>query len=160
MTDVQTPLPSRRTVRSLIEDLIGRGLELQDADPVSAKPTDLVSVYVTDSVAIAAVAVIDLAGAARIGGALSMLPRGGVDDAIAAKALTDTLRENCYEVMNVLSAAFNVEGAPHVRLYEMYGPNGDIPPDVAEVSKVLGSRMDVELTVAGYGAGHLTIIIK
>jgi hypothetical protein len=153
-----SPLPNRRVVRTLIEDLIGRDLELKDAGPIPVKPTNVVSVYVTDKLVLSAVAVVDLEGAARLGGALGLLPKGGVNDAITAKTLSSVIRENCYEVMNVLSASFNVEGAPHVRLYEMYGPGGTLPPDVAAISRVIGSRLDVELSIAGYGACHLSII--
>ena len=60
--------------------------------------------------------------------------QGGVDDAIDEQDLYPLLRDNCYEVLNVLAAVFNVAGAPHVRLYEMYGPNGSVPGDVAALA--------------------------
>jgi hypothetical protein len=155
-----SPLPSRHALRTLIEDLIGRDVQLKDADPIPARSSNLVAVYVTDKLTVSAVAVVDLEGAARIGGALGMLPRGGVDDAIAERALSPLIRDNCYEVLNVLSAAFNTDGAPHVRLYQLYGPNGTVPADVASLSQVIGSRVDVELTVGGYGAARLSVITR
>jgi hypothetical protein len=156
----QSPLPSRHAVRSLVEGLVGRDVDLKDCDPISARPTNLVAAYVTDKLQVAVVIVVDIEGAARLGGALGMLPRGGVDDAIQEKDLSGLLRDNAYEVLNVLSAVFNVENAPHVRLYQLYGPGGDVPSDVAALSQVIGSRMDLELNVAGYGVGHLSIITR
>ena len=156
----QSPLPSRHSVRSLIEDLIGRDIDLQDGSPVPAKTTNVVAVYVTDKLATSAVTVVSLEGAARLGGALGMVPRAGVEDAIAERQLSPLLRDNCYEVLNVLSAAFNLPGAPHVRLYEMYGPDAIVPGDVAALVGRAGSRMDVTLKVAGYGDVALSIVVR
>jgi hypothetical protein len=155
-----SPLPGRAAVRSLVEDLIGRPVELSDATPVPNKPNNVVAVYVTDQLAMTAVAVLDLAGAARLGGALGMLPRGGVDDAVDEGVLSAMLQDNCYEVLNVLSALFNVADAPHVRLYEMYGPNDSLPSDVATFGQVLGNRLDVVLAIAGYGDVHLSVVVR
>jgi len=155
-----SPIPSRHAVRSLIEGLVGRDVELKDSDPVSPKVTNLVAAYVTDKLQVSVVIVVDLECAARLGGALGMLPRGGVDDAIDEKDLSGLLRDNAYEVLNVLAAVFNVEEAPHVRLYELYGPNGQVPSDVLALSQVMGARMDLLLEVAGYGAGRLSIIAR
>jgi hypothetical protein len=156
----QSPMPSRHAVRSLVEGLVGRDVDLKDVDPISPKPTNVVAAYVTDKLQVSVVAVADLEAAARLGGALGMLPKGGVDDAIQEKDLSGLLRDNAYEVLNVLSAVFNVENAPHVRLYQMYGPNGSVPSDVLALSQVIGSRMDLELNVAGYGPGRLSFIAR
>jgi len=155
-----SPLPSRHALRTLIEGLVGRDVELKDCDPVSAKTTNVIAVYVNDKLAVSALVVVDLEGAARLGGALAMLPRGGVDDAIAERDLPSMIRDNTYEVLNVLAAVFNVENAPHVRLYEMYGPSGSVPSDVLALSQALGSRLDIQLSVAGYGAGKLSVITR
>jgi hypothetical protein len=155
-----SPLPGRAAVRSLVEDLVGRPVELTDAGPVPSKASNVVAVYVSDQLTMTAVAVVDLAGAARIGGALGMLPRGGVDDAVDDGELSELLRDNCYEVLNVLAAVFNVPGAPHVRLYEMYGPNTSLPSDVATLAQVLGNRLDVVLSIAGYGDVHLSVVVS
>lgn len=156
----QSPLPSRHAVRSLVEDLVGRDVEITDAGALPDRPTNVVSVYVDDRTSMSAVIVADLACAARLGGALGLLPAGGVEDAIDEKDLYPLLRDNCYEVLNVLAAVFNVQGAPHVRLYEMYGPNDSLPGDVSSLAYAVGGRMDVVLSIAGYGDGRLSVIVK
>jgi len=156
----QTPLPSRHAVRTLIEGLVGRDVVVRDADVLESRPSNLVAAYVTDKLQVALVIVVDIECAARLGGALGMLPRGGVDDAIKELDLSGLLRDNAYEVLNVLSAVFNVGEAPHVRLYEMYGPMGGVPSDVHALSQLFGSRMDLELSIAGYGEGHLSIVVR
>lgn len=156
----QSPMPTRHAVRSLIEGLIGRDVDIADAEPVPPKATNVVAVYVTDQLQVSALAIVNLEAAARFGGALAMLPKGGVDDAIDNKDLHQALKDNCYEVLNVLSAVFNVPDAPHVRLYEMYGPNGAVPADIAALSATVGNRMDVGLNISGYGPGLLSIVCR
>jgi hypothetical protein len=160
VTTEQSPLPNRHSVRNTIQDLIGRDVDLSDGLPPQAKATNVVAVYVTDKLATSAVAVVDLECAARLGGSLGMVPRMVVDEAIKARELPTSLEENCYEVLNVMAAVFNLPNAPHVRLYEMYGPNAVIPADVAALGSMLGSRMDVELKIAGYGTGLLSIVVR
>ena len=154
-----SPLPSRAAVRGLVEDLVGRPVELGDGDPVPASTTNVVAVYVNDALGLAAAVVVDLPGAARIGGALGMLPRGGVDDAIDEQDVSGMLRDNCYEVLNVLAATFNGAGAPHVRLYEMYGPDAPVPADVAALTARSGERLDVVLAIAGYGDARVSVVV-
>lgn len=156
----QSPLPSRHAVRSVIEDLVGREVEIADGDPLPVKGTNVIAVYVDDRTSLSAVVVVDLAAAARLGGALGMLPPSGVEDAIDENDLYDLLRDNCYEVLNVLAAVFNVPDAPHVRLYEMYAPNEAVPADVAGLAYAIGGRMDIVLSIAGYGDGWLSVVVK
>ena len=156
----QSPMPNRHAVRNTIQDLIGRDVDLKDGLPVPAKSTNVVAVYVTDKLATSAIAIVDLECAARIGGCLGMVPRLVVDEAIKGRELPSTLHDNCYEVLNVLAAVFNLPDAPHVRLYQMYGPNIAVPPDIAQLGAMLGNRMDVELNISGYGTGLLSIVIR
>ena len=155
-----SPLPNRHAVKTLVEGLIGRDLLIGDGMPVASKTTNVVGVYVGDRLATQAVVVIDLEGAARLGGALGMVPRAGVEDAISERRLSNVLRDNCYEVLNVLASVFNVADAPHVRLYEMYGPNASLPGDVAAMAQTMGSRMDLLLSIAGYGEAKLSLVVR
>jgi hypothetical protein len=156
----QSPLPSRHAVRSLVSDLVGREVELTDGDAVTAAPTNVIAVYVDDRTSMTAVVVCDLACAAWLGGALGLLPPPGVEDAIDEGDMYPLLRDNCYEVLNVLAAVFNVPNAPHVRLYEMYGPGDAVPGDVAGLAYAAGGRMDVVLSIAGYGDGCLSVVVR
>jgi hypothetical protein len=160
ITGVPSSLPSRAAVRGLVEDLVGRPVELRDADPVPADPGNVVGIYVSDQLALSAVVVLDLTGAARLGGALGLLPRGAVDEAVEEGRLPEMLRDNCFEVLNVLTSAFNAPGAPHVRLYELYGPDASMPSDVAALAYALGQRLDVMLMISGYGDVHLSVVVR
>src|SRR3954466_6162177 len=156
----QSPLPSRHSVRSLIEDLVGRDVKFRDAPALPVRDSNLLAAYVTDRLTVAAVAVVDLEAAARMGAALGRLPKGGVDEMIAEGGLTQLVRGNCYEVLNVLASVFNVPDAPHVRLHAFYGPGGSAPADVLSLSQVMGSRDDVAMSIAGYGDGRMSIVTR
>ena len=153
-------MPTRMAVRNLIGDLIGRDIDLRDSDPMPSKVTNVTGVYVTDRLATAAIAVLDFEGAARLGGALGMLPRGGVDDVIAERQLPPMVRDCTYEALNVLASAFNIGAAPHVRLYQMYGPGGGVPTDVAAMGAAATGRLDVSVQISGYGPGRLSIVLR
>jgi hypothetical protein len=155
-----SPMPTRMAVRNLIGDLIGRDVDIRDSEPIQSKVTNVTGVYVTDRLATSAIAVLDFEAAARLGGALGMLPRGGVEDAITERQLPPMVRDNTYEVLNVLASAFNIGNAPHVRLYQMYGPGGGVPTDVASMGASVIGRMDVTLQIAGYGNGKLSIVVR
>jgi len=155
-----SPLPSRHALRVLLEDLTGRPIDLTDGDPPPAKSTNVVGVYVTDNLKMTAVAVLDLEGAARLAGALGMIPKGGVEDAIEDRDLEGMLLDCAHEVLNVLSAVFNVGNAPHVRLYQMYGPRDVVPADVASLAATVGARMDVNLSIGGYGSGLMAVVVR
>ena len=155
-----SPLPPRQAVREVVEGMVGRSVEVSDGTPVAASENAVTGVYVSDTLAMTAIAVVDVAGAARLGGALGMLPRGGVDDAIGEKVLSATLKENCYEVLNVLTSVFNVADAPHVRLYKTFGPGEAPPSDVQALGATLGSRDDLAFGIEGYGPGFLSIVVR
>jgi hypothetical protein len=155
-----SPIPTRMAVRNLVGDLVGRDVDLRDSEPMPSATTNVIGVYVTDRLATSAIAILDFEAAARLGGALGMLPRGGVEDAIAERQLPPVIRDCTYEVLNVLASAFNVGNAPHVRLYQMYGPGGGVPTDVAAMGASVLGRMDVTLQISGYGNGKLTIVVR
>jgi hypothetical protein len=155
-----SPLPTPHAVRTLLEDLVGRKVELTESPILQLRSTHVLGAYVTDRLTVTALAVLDLGAAARLGGALSVLPAGAVDDAVAAGELPEMMWDSCYEVLNVFASLFNISDASHVRLYEMYGPEKPPPGDLASLSAVLGGRLDVALTVAGYGKGLLSVVVR
>jgi hypothetical protein len=64
-----------------------------------------------------------------------------------------------HEVLNVLAGIFNVPGAAHVRLFRVYQPGEPLPADIRDAAAMYGDRLDLEVTVAGYGKGALSLIV-
>jgi hypothetical protein len=154
-------LPAAKDVKDMLSGLVGKSVAVNPGPPVT--PTEKspvsVAVYVDPGMAINALCVMDLAASAYTAGALALLPPGGCQDAVEEDGeLTGMLVEALHEVVNVLSAMFNVPGAPHSKLHELYAPGQDLPGDVAGVLANF-NRIDLAIEVPGYGKGGLSLVL-
>ncbi len=161
MTTTATALPTFKSVRDTLADLLFRDVTLLPSDPVPIGPRHPVAigVYVDDALRMTAVAVADLPLAAYAGASIGLVPKGGAQAAIEDGVLPPAIEENFNEVLNVLAGLLNVSGGRHLRLHATYAPNQLPPGDVMALVRKLGRRVDVALTVAGYGTGHLSIVL-
>ncbi|MGY1606139.1 MULTISPECIES: hypothetical protein [unclassified Geodermatophilus] len=154
-------LPDAKAVKDILSGLVGKPVGVTPGDPVTPTATDPVSVavYVSPTMAVNALCVMDLPLSAWTGGALALLPPGGVQDAVEEDGeLTSMLAEALHEVVNVVSALFNVPGAPHSKLYRLYVPGEDLPGDVAGMLAAF-NRLDLAVEVPGYGKGRLSLVV-
>jgi hypothetical protein len=154
-------LPAAKDVKDMLTGLVGKPVAVTPGAPVTPTPDKPVSVavYVDPGMAINALCVMDLAASAYTAGALALLPPGGCQDAVEEDGeLTGLLVEALHEVVNVLSAMFNVPGAPHSKLHKLYAPGEDLPGDV-EGMLANFNRLDVVVEVPGYGKGGLSLVL-
>ncbi len=156
-----TVLPAPKPVKDMLTDLLGRDVTVAPSDPVPTgeKHPIAVGVFVDDSMRMGALAVMDLPMAAYCSAAIGLVPVGGAEAAIEDRELPKSLQDNLYEVLNIMSALFNVPGAPHLRLHASYPPGEIAPNDVAAVVRTLGMRLDQDVTIAGYGIGRLSLVL-
>ncbi len=159
MATTTNVLPAPVAVRNLLEDLLGRDVEVEPTGPLSkeAMPTTTVAEYVDDVRRLRAVIGLSLSLAAYAGAAVGLLPPGAAEDSIDDKCLSPMLAENVTEVCNVLSGLLNREGAPHLRLGQVYLSGDSLPNDTAVRLLALGNRLDLRVDVARYGEGKLSI---
>ncbi|MGY1689389.1 hypothetical protein [Geodermatophilus sp. SYSU D01105] len=154
-------LPDTKAVKDMLTGLVGKPVGVTPGPPVTPtekKPVS-VAVYVSPSMDVNALCVMDLPLSAWTGGALALLPPGGVQDTVEEDGeLTTMLTEALHEVVNVLSALFNVPGAPHSKLYKLYAPGEDLPGDIAGRLADF-NRLDLAVEVPGYGKGGLSLVI-
>jgi hypothetical protein len=154
-------LPDAKAVKDMLSGLVGKPVAVSPGAPVTPTEKDPVSVavYVSPSMAVNALCVMDLPLSAWTGGALALLPPGGVQDVVEEDGeLTAMLTEALHEVVNVLSALFNVPGAPHSKLHQLYAPGDDLPGDLAGMLAVF-NRLDLAVEVPGYGKGRLSLVV-
>jgi hypothetical protein len=149
-------LPAPFPVRNMISDLIGREVEVAPGDHVTGVAS--VAVYVTDQMKMAGLALLDVPLSAYLGGALALLPPGGVADMVEENDLSALVVENVFEVANVLAGIFNTPGASHVRMFRLYEPGEPLPPDVRDAASMYGARLDLTVSIAGYGKGALSLV--
>jgi hypothetical protein len=154
-------LPLPKQIKDLLEGLLGRDVTLAPAAPFAPGPKApaSVAVYVDDSLRVTSLIACDLPLSAYAGAALGLVPPAGADAAVDAGALTETLSENLYEVLNIAASMFNASGADHLRLHELHAAGTVLPPMVRAQSLTLGRREDVTLDIAGYGAGRLSVVM-
>lgn len=155
------PLPSAMAVRELLEGLIGRDIEVRTGgdhvDP-SGPGGAVVALYVTARQQIAALAVVDLPLAAHLGASIALVPAGGAEAAIEDGVLPPALVDNVGEVLNVMASLFNLDGGAHLRLDATYPPGTELPVDVAAWVMAFVARLDLDVTVKGYGSGRLSLL--
>lgn len=159
MTQATTELPSPKDVRGMLEDLLNRDVNVGDGSPAASADLTkaVVAVYVDNTNRICAVGGMDLQLAAWAGAAIGLVPKGGAEDCVQEGSLTKMIGENVTEVCNIMAALLNKENAPHLKLDRAYLP-GDPAPQEAQARLVaLGGRLDLVVTVAGYGSGRLWI---
>lgn len=160
-TTAATYLPTPKEIKDLLGGLLGREVTLTPTTPMapgSGSPKS-VAVYVDQQLVVRAIVACDLELSAYAGAALGLVPPAGAAEAVEAGGLDPTLSENLYEVLNVVSAVFNAPGAVHVRLLDLHPAGSPIPPAVHVRLVPLGRREDLEVTVAGYGTGRLSVVV-
>lgn len=153
-------LPHPKDVRDMFSGILGREVEVASGEPVV--PTGLVragvGIYVEDNLTLSAAIAADLALVAHAGAALGLVPAAAATDAIASGAVTGAMWENFAELLNIGTGLLNHDGAPHVRLYASHEP-GEVPPvDVQDLLRGLGRRLDLTVTIAGYGTGAFSVV--
>ncbi len=162
MTTGTVHLPAAKDVRDMLTGLVGKPVAVNPGAPVTPTPDKPVSVavYVDPHMAINALCVMDLGASAYTGAALALLPPGGAQDAVEEDGeLTGLLVEALHEVVNVLSALFNVPGAPHSKLHKLYAAGEDLPGDI-EGMLANFNRIDLAIEVPGYGKGALSLVLS
>ena len=151
-------LPNPKDVRDLLEGLLGKDVTVSPGDPVSLNDKPCVAVYVDPTMATTALVLVDIRLAAWCAGALALLPKGGLEDAIDERELSEMHLEVVYEVVNVAAAMFNGGGINHSKLYKLYAPGEALPGDIAGLAAAF-NRIDLTVDVAGYGKGSLSIVL-
>jgi hypothetical protein len=158
----QTPLPAALEVRELLEGLLGRDVEAAvgtgAVDP-QQHPGAVVGVYVDNALQLRALAVMDMPLAAWAGAAIALVPAATAAASVEDGLITPALFENTAEILNVAASLFNHDGCPHLRLYETYAPREALPADVAKWVLAYVRRLDLELTVSGYGSGRMSVLV-
>ncbi|HEY0126884.1 MAG TPA: hypothetical protein VGB58_07090 [Blastococcus sp.] len=153
-------LPAPKDVRDMLAGLVGRNVTVSPGAPVTPAPDRpvAVAVYVAPDMSVNALCLLDLGAAAYTAGGLALLPPGGCQDSVEEGELSALQVEALHEVVNVLSALYNVAGAPHSRLHKLYAPGEEVAGDLAGMLAGY-NRIDLDIEVQGYGKGSLSLVV-
>jgi hypothetical protein len=156
-----TLLPTSKSVRDLLSDLFGREVEVAERavlDP-ELHPGSSVGVYRDDAKNTAAVVTADLALSVYLAAALGLTSKEAADEAVSTGALSDSYAENLHEILNIISGLFNAPGRRHVALHAVHGPGESLVPRVSTFATAVGSRLDLTVSVPGYGSGAMALVV-
>ena len=156
-----TALPHLKSLRDMLVEMMGRDVTVAPAEPWAPTPRDpgAVAVYVDDRSRLQALIAVDLELSAAMGSAIALIPADAAAAAVEARSLTEGMQENLYEVLNILSALFNMPNRPHLKLYAMHAPGALPPADVSAQLRAFGKREDLTVQVDGYGQGRLSLVL-
>ncbi|RBY96904.1 hypothetical protein DQ237_04640 [Blastococcus sp. TF02-8] len=157
----EVKLPAVKDIRDMLTGLVGKPVTVAPGAPVTPTPERPVSVavYVDPQMNVNSLCLMDLGASAYTGSALALLPPGGAQDAVEEDGeLSGMQVEALYEVVNVLSALFNVPGAPHSKLHKLYAPGEEVPGDLAGMLSAF-NRVDLDIEIPTYGKGSLSFVI-
>ena len=152
-------LPAPRALVTTLGELLDRDVTLTPEPPFVPGPfrPATLGVYVDDSLQVVAVVVLDMPLSAYTTASLVLLPRKAAWEAVRSQTLPEILREQLHVVLTALGELLPT-GGDRIHLYAVH-PAGERAPDfVLHKTWVLERRMDVRITVPGYGSGLLALI--
>ncbi len=163
------PLPD--DIAKVLADLLGRAVTAKASAPLAESRAAVFALFGDKSGSLGAAVACDLAAAANLGAALSMIPPSRAQEVVRAGALDATLAENVREVFNVASGLFNFTGVGHqtdaqlgaagltVSLTKFLTVPPAVPPPLVAMLKKCPGRVDLDLAITGYGAGKIAIYV-
>jgi hypothetical protein len=153
-------LLTTESVANLMSNLFGKKVAARRTAPLAAEDVkkSVVATYVRDDGAAGALAIADIPLVAYAGAALALIPPGYAREVAGSGQLPENIFENFHEILNIGSRWFNSPRTPHVTLKDvMYKPQA-FAQDVGAILRNPGPRLDVEVSIPGYGDGKLTLI--
>jgi hypothetical protein len=154
--DRRMPLPE--DVRDMFKDLLGKPVAAtkRKIEPFDVKNVAYVTgLYVSTDDELIGACVTELPLAASAGAALAMIPVVVARESVRAGKLDGGLRENYYEVVNIVSAMLNGPTVPHLRLTDLVD---GIPDEVVALAKQAAGLRHYDVTIVGYDGGVLALI--
>jgi len=151
-------LPIPEEVSDLLADLLGKPVSVSKSNEIDLtdETVDFVTGrYLDDRERLMCACIADVSLAATAGAALALIPREVVTQAVESGELGESLRDNYYEVLNILSQFLNGPTVPHVRLADLVD---GVPEDAGRLLTAATRRKDYEVTVVGYPGGRLTLL--
>lgn len=151
-------LPSDHEANAVLAMLYGDSLGVKTQDQVDVENTNAwVGLFVDRDDKPVAGCLCDVPFAAYAGSALTMLPPGGAEDAVETGEISDVMKENLNEVMNICSRMFMSDATPHLRLDLVYKYE-DLSDEAKETLLGAEGRRMLEIEIPRYGKGKMVML--
>lgn len=156
------PMPIPEVIRDFLGDLLGKPVSVTKRKPIdfAASGPESGDVFVTgryldDGGQLVGACISDLPLASSVGAALAMISADVAKESVKAGVLSESLRDNLYEVLNIMSGLLNGPSVRHLRLADVVD---GVPEDVVELIKAAPGRKHYDVTILGYSGGRLGLI--
>lgn len=152
--------PKVTQLTSWMSDLTGRNVSadtLSDKVAVNDGP-GYIATYTDHASNIVGICRCDVAGAASLGAALSLVPPARVEESVRDGSLDDLLLENFAEICNVMGRAFTGAGRPTVTLGKIHHAPVAANDAGVDPEQDGSARLDMNIDVMGYTKGQMTLI--
>ena len=150
-------MPIPEDIRDFLSDLLGKPVAVSKGQKLSFDdPTRFVTgVYIEDDGTLGGACIADLSLAASAGAALAMMPTVVAKESVEAGELSEGLRDNFYEVANILSRLLNGPSVPHLRISELAA---GVPDQVMELSGKAAGLKHYNVTIVDYAGGSMSLL--
>lgn len=154
------PVPQEKDVKQMLGMLCGDDLGVDPGEPLAtdAGSKNMVAVFINDEGVPVTACCCDLQFAAYSGSALSRIPRGGAEDAAKSGDISEMMRGNLHEIMNICSKLFMTEESPHLKLDGLYDSPDSLPEAVRSMLASVAGRTDLKVSIPGYGEGNISFL--
>jgi len=153
------PVPKENDVHKILSMLYGNELVLNSCEPVAEKDSNkILAVYVNDDGEPSTACVCNVDFAAFASSSLTRIPVGGAEDAAETGCLSDMMKSNFHEIMNICSRVFMDDSSPHIKLDTVYNSLDDAPDHVLTMLDGDKDQIGFSVTIPGYGDGEISFI--
>lgn len=151
-------LPNATETMSIFGMLYGDNVSVDKTDKViGVEESKLTGLFVDADGQPVAACMCDTPFAAYAGAAMTMLPPGGAQDAVEEDDISQTMKDNVYEVMNICSRLMMSDDTPHLKLENMYDRSELSEEALAMIEKAEGHK-EFGVSFNNYGSGHISFV--
>lgn len=153
-------LPTHKAVRDLLAGATRRSVTVGRAQPFAPDPGAgaTFGVYVDDRMRTLAVVACDVPMSVLTGAAVATVPVGGVESELADRSPSVRTTEALRGVLAELAALLRPAGGAEAVLHAIYPPGVAPPSDLVTYVRTVGQRLDLEVSISGYGRGVMSLV--
>ncbi len=153
-------LPKPNEVSELISSLLGDEVPVSktEGELLTLEDFSVVGDYIlSESSQSVSVCALDLRLVNWLGSAIAMIPATAAKEDIGNKRISDEVKENIQEILNIAAAVFNKSDQAHHKFQTLFHPaEGELPDPVKKIIDQPAKRVDFDVDVPGYGSGKLS----
>lgn len=153
-------MPDALQAKDFFADLLGKDVvaeAIADFDLTDETLNPVCGLFVEESGELSGLCIADLAWASYSGAGLAMIPLPVAEETIESGVLAGTLRENFYEVANIITALLNGPSVAHLKISELVD---GVPPEARDLVIKASGRRSFRCTLPEYGSGTIALYAR